>query len=78
MRMVLNARGGLVAIAMAASVASVAAADALAQTVPAPAPLALGARPTAEDTIAVQCTVAAAAALTDCTIAAPERLSPAE
>ncbi len=68
--------GGLAALVLAA-----AATAAFGQTPPAAAPataVALGARPTAEDTIAVQCTVAAAAALTDCTILAPERLSPAE
>lgn len=78
MNWVLNGRRGLAALVLGASVA--AAAAAVAQTSPAPArpPVALGARPAAEDTIAVQCTVAAAAALADCAIVAPERLTPAE
>lgn len=73
MNTVLNARRGLVALALAASVAAAASAQTPVATTPA-----LGARPTPQDTIAVQCTVAAAAALTDCAIAAPERLNPAE
>lgn len=71
MRRVFTMRCGLAATAFAATVAGAA----MAQTVPAPT---LGARPTAEDTIAIQCTVAAAAALGDCAILAPDRLAPAE
>ncbi len=77
---VMNARGALAVIALAACATTVAMAQSAPATAPAasPAPIALGARPTAEDTIAVQCTVAAAAVLTDCAILAPERLNPVE
>ena len=74
MNRVLNLRRAFAAFALTCS----ATISAQAQTTPPPPTPALGARPTAEDTIAVQCTVAAAAGLSDCAIVAPERLTPTE